>query len=68
MKVEKLLIEFRSGANAYERNMHIKHELENRQFVKILKGKLIYPDGTSSDRIYENKEIEEAESVEIDFI
>ena len=65
MQTEKLLIHFRSGSNAFERNQQIRLELEKRCFTEVIKGVLILEDGTQSDRIYENRELEEATSVEI---
>lgn len=67
MKTQKLLIDFRSGTNAYERNMHIKLELEKMGFVEVVKGILILPNGSYSDKIYEDQEIEEANSIEIHY-
>lgn len=67
MKTERILIGFRSGTSAFERNQHIRLELEKRCFTEIIKGVLIRSDGTQSERFYENQELEEAVSIEIHY-
>ena len=65
MKTEKILIGFRSGSSAFERNQHIRLELEKRCFAEVIRGVLIRADGTQTERIYENRELEEAVSIEV---
>ena len=68
MKTEKLLIDFRSGTSAFERNQQIRLELERRDYKEVLKGILIRQDGTLSEKFYENHELEKADRIEIHFI
>ncbi len=64
-EIEKLVIDFQPGSSAYERNMLVKNELEERNYSKVLSGILIKSDASRSEKIYEDAEIEKAVSIEV---
>jgi len=65
MRVKKLLIDFRPGTSAFERNQLIRDEMDGVHFSEIVDGRLISSDGQVSEEYYENDLIEQAESIEI---